>query len=582
MMVVDHVDHNGDDDDNNRPSQQQQQQQQQTLDEFLEVAYQSTKRQHPSRLQSSSSCSSSSSQGLVSIRQWKYWCIILSLGIANSSDASEILCISYILSDSNFQQHILKQHDGGLLAAAVFLGMLVGGLIVGSLGDLLGRRPMLMLGLCCNAIAGTASTFAPDVWTLSALRCLAGLGIGASVPPLFTLVTELAPPSARGFCVTICASFWMVGSIYVALVALWLLEALGLSWRIFALACALPSAVGAILVFLLVPESPRFLGLEQQSKEATSIANDLASRMGYYGNPLTVQELINSFPQSAVRDLEQHQRVGSTSASSGRFQSILSFISMAIVDFFRSTSKLYAPQLKQTTWPLQMVWFSLSFGSYGLLTWINTIFVQVHLQNVYFNALLFSASNLPGNILTAFFMDRVGRGPMLIGSVVAASLSLVSFAGCAQVFNQTGIVLSACSFQCFTIAAWNTIDTMTSELFPTLVRSTGMGICAASGRIGALVAQFVNGALVADHPARLLLVASGTLLLGAATPCLLPDCDMTGQPVHDGMDEDGRGASLLMLNRSINDNIGESYTPATEIPYKDDPNQRLGRVTEVV
>ena len=99
--------------------------------------------------------------------------------------------------------------------------------------------------------------------------------------------------------------------------------------------------------------------------------------------------------------------------------------------------------------------------------------------------------------------------------------------------NPYGIVLSACSFQCFTIAAWNTIDVMTSELFPTTVRSTGMGVCAASGRIGAVIAQFVNGSLV-GRPVRLLVVASVTLAMGAMTPFLLPQRgDMTGQPVED-------------------------------------------------
>jgi len=101
--------------------------------------------------------------------------------------------------------------------------------------------------------------------------------------------------------------------------------------------------------------------------------------------------------------------------------------------------------------------------------------------------------------------------------------------------SSTAIVISACCFQCFSIMAWNTVDTMTSELFPTLIRSTGLGICAASGRIGALIAQCINGYLI-DRPVKLLLVASGTLLLGAITPCLLPNGgDMTGQPVNDNL-----------------------------------------------
>jgi hypothetical protein len=151
-----------------------------SLDEFLESAY-----------ASKSSCSNGS--------KWKYWLVMLSLGVANSSDASEILCISYLLSEKNFGEQILQNTAwrGGLLASTVFFGMFVGGLFVGTMGDWVGRRPMLMVGLMCNAVAGILSSLATNVWMLSVLRCIAGVGIGATVPPLFTLVTELAPPSER-------------------------------------------------------------------------------------------------------------------------------------------------------------------------------------------------------------------------------------------------------------------------------------------------------------------------------------------------------------------------------------------------
>jgi hypothetical protein len=285
----------------------------------------------------------------------------------------------------------------------------------------------------------------------------------------------------------------------------------------------------------LVPESPRFLALEQRHSEALEVANSLARQMNYHHPLLTLAELEKCFPRPQQQQQQQHTRISSsTIAQYGR----CGVLRMALADFYISAGKLYTPALKPTTWPLQMVWFSLSFGSYGLLTWINTLFVQVHLKNVYFNALLFAASNLPGNLLTAMLMDRIGRSVMLTSSVLAAAASLVSFAWCAEILYPAGIVLSACSFQCFTIAAWNTIDCMTSELFPTTVRSTGMGVCAASGRIGAMMAQFVNGALIAQ-PVRLLLVASFTLVLGALTPCLLPEGgDMTGQPVHDNLGEE--------------------------------------------
>ncbi|OEU20147.1 MFS general substrate transporter, partial [Fragilariopsis cylindrus CCMP1102] len=472
---------------------------------------------------------------------WRYWCIMLSLGVANSSDASEILCISYILSDKVFQDNILNDSafGSGLLTGSVFLGMLLGGLIVGTMGDWIGRKPMLLLGLICNSISGILSSMAWNVYILSFLRMISGIGIGATVPPLFTLATELSPPSIRGFNVTICASFWMVGSIFVAIIALYFATTIhGIAiWRIFALICALPSALGAILVYWFVPESPRFLGVEGRSKEAVDVANLLVEKMGHQNNnddddddgPLTIEELERTFPPSTIVD--------TTTVGGAGILDCMQFIQLAYIDFCSSTSKLYTTnkQIKQTTLALQMVWFALSFGSYGLLTWINIIFVKVHLENVYYNALLFAFSNLPGNILSGIYMDKIGRSKSLVGSIVLSSISLFFFAIFAEYEYSIGIVLSSCCFQCFTIMAWNTIDTMTSELFPTPCRSTGLGICAASGRIGALIAQFINGYLI-NSPVKLLLVASGTLLLGAITPYLLPNNgsrDMTGQPVND-------------------------------------------------
>jgi MFS family permease len=575
-----------------------------TLDSYLEDAYNYHTEDEHDR-----ACGTSVMRWLP-LQKWRYWAVMLSLGVANSSDASEILCLSYILSDSNFEDTILQgtQWRAGLLASAVFLGMLVGGLLVGTLGDFMGRRPMLLVGLVFNSVAGLLSAVTTNVWQLSFIRTLAGLGIGATVPPLFTLVTELAPPTRRGFFVTLCASFWMVGSIYVALAALAILQWWNLSWRIFAVACAVPSAAGAILVALLVPESPRFCALHGNPHEAVRIANLLATKMSFVdGPPLSLPEVLSQFPlrQPLTDGLVMTTSSSSTSPSYS-WHWLCHVMKLAWSDFCQSTLTLYTPHLKRTTFPLQLVWFSLNFGTYGILTWINTLFKVVHLENIYYNALLFALANLPGNILSATLMDRMGRSTMLVGSSLAAATSLLSFAffasaelssssssststpgshlgesnntdsgrlllerllesSTAATYSTIGIVASACAFQCFSIAAWNTIDCMTSELFPTPVRSTGMGVCAASGRMGAMVAQFVNGALV-SNPVRLLLVASSSLVLSAMTPCLLPaGGDLTGQPVHDVVEhrplDRSSSASIRGSIRSLLPQGGGVLTP---------------------
>ena len=292
---------------------------------------------------------------------WAYWLTMVSLGIANSSDASEILCLSYILSDESFQGDIL-QHEpwrASVLAAAVFLGMLLGGLCIGTIGDWVGRRPTLMVGLLCNSVAGLLSAAAQNSTQLSILRCIAGVGIGATVPPLFTLVTELAPPSRRGFFVTFCASFWMVGSIFVAVAALVLFQYFHPHWRIFLMVCAFPSAMGALMVSTLVPESPRFLAMHGRQEEALVVTNVLALELRFSGCLMSMTELLHFYPRS--NHANQRPVLTSTGCTW-----LCGVIWMAMLDFLSSTSKLYQPQLRPITWSLQTVWFSLSFGSYGM------------------------------------------------------------------------------------------------------------------------------------------------------------------------------------------------------------------------
>ena len=410
-----------------------------------------------------------------------------------------------------------------------------------------------MFGLILNAVAGMLSALSTNAYSLAAIRLIAGVGIGASIPPLFSLVSELSPPSRRGLCVNIVASFWMVGSIYVALVAILSFQAHDWSWRIFAVLCAIPSLAGALAVWMVVPASPRFLAKIGMVEEATEIANTLAIKMGGNTMPvgatythentrggdsgafrlLQIDELARQFPQSQTN----------------RFTGGRNFdIKSALADGVKSIKDLYSRNLRKgITIPLQMIWFALSFGSYGLLTWINSIFVQINLSNVYFNALLFAAANLPGNILAGALLDRIGRRRLLTLAMGCSALSLIIFAHYSQVrpdvdvpnANTAMIVLSACSFQAVSIAAWNAIDTITGEEFPTSVRSTGLGICTASGRIGALIAQFVNSWLI-DEPARLLLVASATLLFGAASPMLLEGQDMARRSLEDNPSEHHR------------------------------------------
>ena len=469
--------------------------------------------------------------------KYKYWIMILSMGMANSAEATEILCLSFLLADPSFDRTMLTGPGAASgLAAAVFFGMLVGGLVSGMVSDLVGRRRILVWGLWTNAITGLLSATTQDVWQLSLLRTVTGLGVGASIPPLFTLAAELSPRTSRGFLVSVVAAFFMVGSIYVALVALVLHNTLrghAYTWRLFCVFCIVPSVTGAILITYSVPESMRYLALHQRYQQALEATLAVAAKMNYTGPPLTLEEVLFHYPTNNNNNKGELSLLDTEAQPSSSRDNSNKCVS-GVVDFVNQTVLLYQSGMWRTTLPIQLIWTTLCFGSYGMSTWIYTLFRVVHLHNLYYNALIFNCANLPANLLSVLLMDRWGRRNMLLTSAMTAACTLLVFAAFASLPTPPtlGIVLSACVYQGFTTVAWNTIDTMTAERFPTKIRSTGLGVAAASGRVGAAAAQFVNAALV-SRPAHLLMVASLSFVVTGCAPFLLPGQDMALESLAD-------------------------------------------------
>mmetsp|Transcript_45185 Transcript_45185/g.96136 ORF Transcript_45185/g.96136 Transcript_45185/m.96136 type:complete len:527 (-) Transcript_45185:14-1594(-) len=456
--------------------------------------------------------------------RFHYWLLFLALGVANSGDATEIGCMNYILSHPLFKEEILAYRTvavgeedyggrGAAVASSIFAGMLFGGVITGAYGDRLGRRPTLLAGLFLNGCSGISSSLAPTAAVMCLCRFCAGLGIGAVLSSLITLASELSPSAHRGWYITFVGGFWTLGSCFIALLAYILFGLNNYSWRIFVLIAASPTLLGGVLVWALVPESPRYLALHGRYEEAAKVANDVAGAMGYVGTEITVKEIRDHFGHMAdskhgpsLEDKQAMKKIG----------------------------ELYRKDLAFTvTIPLQIVWISMSFGS-GVCTWITKLFEEIGLSNIYLQSLYFALANIPGNLAATFLVDRVGRKALLFGSMAMASLSLGLAAHGASKADagQLQVIISSCSFHSFLVMGWCALSVMTSELFPTSIRGTGMGVCAGVGRLAGILVQYVNGAFI-DKPLVLLLTAASCLMTGAFAPIVLKMPDMTDKHLSE-------------------------------------------------
>ena len=127
---------------------------------------------------------------MANVNPIKIRMLVFCLALGNAADAVEILCAGFLLTEMGDS---ITTWDKEFLSASVFMGMLVGGVVAGYLSDAFGRKKVLMWSFALNVTAGFASALSPGINTLIFFRVVGGVGIGGSVPIVFSLGAELFP-----------------------------------------------------------------------------------------------------------------------------------------------------------------------------------------------------------------------------------------------------------------------------------------------------------------------------------------------------------------------------------------------------
>lgn len=165
----------------------------------------------------------------------------------------------------------------GALGAYTIVGMLVGGLVIGTMSDVYGRKPMFVacLGLFTASMASVA--LAPSPLWFGISRALGGLGLGGIIPVAAALTTEYSPTARKSFNYGLMYSGYSLGILAAALVGKGLLPVYG--WRGVVGVGVFPLAFIPVLVWRL-PESIEFLVATGRHQQARA----LATRLGVAGS----------------------------------------------------------------------------------------------------------------------------------------------------------------------------------------------------------------------------------------------------------------------------------------------------------
>jgi MFS transporter, putative metabolite:H+ symporter len=373
-------------------------------------------------------------------------------GITWAADGAEVLLLGFALP-SLIGEFGITPTQGGLTVTATFAGMLIGAWFWGTISDSIGRRMGFQVTVLIFALFGLLSAFAPSWEWLLVLRFVTGFGLGGALPLDFSLYAEFLPTENRGRNLVLLESFWALGTIIAAGLAWILVPSFG--WR----PLLATSALAAVLVLWIrrsIPESPRYLAISGKTDEAREILAGIARENG---RPAPVGELITGERQS-----------GSTVA------------------------RLWKPGLKRTTLMLWIAWFCISLAYYGIFTWLPQAFVAQGFSSLqtYQNTFLLALAQVPGFFSAAYLIERLGRRNTLGLYLIASGVFTFLFA---TVTGFGGLLASAMLMSFFALGAWGSLYAWTPELYPTEIRTTGMGWASGMARVAGVITPTLGGIL---------------------------------------------------------------------------------------
>ncbi|MGW4558198.1 MFS transporter [Streptomyces sp. NPDC004279] len=335
-----------------------------------------------------------------------------------------------------------------LISSSTLIGTFFGGLCLGYVTDRLGRRPMFTIDLSVFLGCAVLMFFVTAAWQVFVLGLVMGLAVGADYSIGSPLLAEFAPTSKRGNYLGILEILWNVGYVVAYLVGYLVNTNWPDAWHYTLAASAIP-AVACLLIRHGLPESPRWLISKGRHKEAVDIVE---------------QDLGVSMDTEDWRD-EQ--------AEETRYRELFS-----------------SDYLRRTVFTC-VFWICIVLPYFALTFFQPTVLRAIGLGgSALAGALLGTFIALVGAATGWFLVDRVGRRTILIWPMFGCALALflVALGSFLPVWLTTvcffGYLLS---YGIMSILP----GVYPEEVFPTSIRTSGVGLASAASRIGAAIGTFL-------------------------------------------------------------------------------------------
>jgi hypothetical protein len=445
--------------------------------------------------------------------------LFLLLMIFCTADGYTMISNSLIIPELE-KQWDLSKSEKSLIGGSIFLGFMLGAGLSG-LASCRGRQLAIQLGLTISTIGAFFSISSTTSFSIIFNNFIIGIGIGISLPCGMSIVAEVCNSKMRSYFLTYVWILFPIGEIAACLVSEHFKIFLPKTenWRKVYFFRLL--AIMAIAPFtFLISESPRYLLIINKKEEAFVLLKELVGK--------EKEDMIDEHKKSVIiRQYDDYLRLHEASDAG------------SISGIIKSYCDMFAKKIIYISSLIFCLWYIVSFLFYGFLYVLPLILEYLELEksskklnlandnlmteekySEVITSIIFSCLiEVPMTILCAFLpnMKCLGR----VGSLKIGYLLVTIFAFLCYFFPEH-ITVFSCLYKASCSIPFNVILIYTSEIFPTHLKVTALGLSNFFCRFGGFTCPFIIEILFKYSP-MLPFVALGLLgLIGLIVTYMLP------------------------------------------------------------
>jgi len=406
-----------------------------------------------------------------------FWSVLIAL-----FDGYDIAAIALAAPELVKAWGVSRAALGPVLAASL-VGILVGSILFGWIGDRFGRKNALIGSLLVFGIFTWIAAYATNLGQMSILRLIAGLGIGGVIPNMIAINIESAPRRSRATLGLIATGLVPLGGALPGFVSATLVPNHG--WPILFLIGGIVPVVIAILAYFFMPESIKYMSIHEPSRP--KLVRLLERIVPGYRVPEGARFVIE----------DERQAPG------------------------RNPKYLFSEGLAVIT-PLLWLLFALNLmGYFFLLSWTPTLLIAAKLPPAT-AALSSAALQVGGTVGTLVLLGWINRRQFLaIAILLLIAVPVVGSIGTIGLGASQGALLAASFAAGFCVLGVQSgINVCGALIYPTSLRALGSGWQLGIGRIGSIVGPLL-GALFVTLPVDKLYMWSATPFLAGAVICFI-------------------------------------------------------------